>query len=85
MGDSHIVCQTVSQGLASKHHDLTADHMIALLAMRDNMSKSKVKQVNICSSCYHDVISSIVYSYNILLVYGYIIASCYAYYFELCT
>lgn len=32
-------------GLASKQHDVTADHMIALLAMRDDMSKSKVKQL----------------------------------------
>ncbi|XP_065898637.1 exocyst complex component 3-like [Dysidea avara] len=32
-------------GLASKQSDITADHIIALLAMRDDMSKSKVKQL----------------------------------------
>lgn len=42
---THKSCVQLLQGLASKQHDVTADHMIALLAMRDDMSKSKVKQV----------------------------------------
>lgn len=79
---THSLCVKLSQGLASKHHDLTADHMIALLAMRDNMSKSKVKQVKyswfMCVFCYHDVISPI---FNILQVTILYLPCCYAYYF----
>ena len=51
------------QGLASKEHDVTADHMIALLAMRDDMSKSKVKQV-----CY--ILQELISQYRIYQTHG---------------
>lgn len=43
------------QGLASNHHDVTADHIISLLAMRGDMNKRKVQQVAI--NFYHSCVA----------------------------
>ena len=49
---THII-----QALVSKQSDNATDHIVAFLAMRDDMSKSKVKQV--CSVTLKFIHSSV--------------------------